>query len=102
MKREHLEQYEHGIYKHYGWFFWRQCCKCNHGFRRDRGWKFLSGPFFQGVGHWRYLCGTCAPTKKDANQLAMAGVYRGTRPPRAPFQPRNFIMKDTNIGPGDE
>lgn len=83
------KKYEHSIYREWPVFFWKTCCKCKQEFRRERGWRFLSGPYYNGGGHWRYLCSTCAPTREAANHLALDGVYIPPRPPAPPVaEPR--------------
>lgn len=84
MKREYIKQYEHGIYKHYGLFFWQQCSCCKKDFRREKGFRFLTGPFCNGVGHWEYLCEKCAPSKSSANEYVVLGKYMSLMKPPPP------------------
>lgn len=87
MKREYIKQYDHGIYKHYGLFFWQRCSCCKKDFRREKGFRFLTGLFFNGAGRWRYLCQKCAPSKSVANEYAVLGKYIPPRPSAPPPPP---------------
>lgn len=86
MKQSHVELYRYGVYRHYGMFFWKQCCSCKKDFRQESGWRFLGPPFHSGFGHIYYLCSACAPTKNAAHALALAGCYRPRRPDAPPFR----------------
>jgi len=46
-------------------FFWRRCDKCKQEFRREWGWYFVTGPYYNGRGHGRFLCGSCAKSWDD-------------------------------------
>ncbi len=72
------------VYFSYPLFFWQRCSCCKQDFRRERGWRYLSGPYHGGSGHWRYLCGTCAPTREEANELVYQNVHIPPRPPAPP------------------
>src|SRR5690554_544147 len=37
------------IYPHYTLFSWSECVSCNQEFRREKGWRKLSGPFYVGM-----------------------------------------------------
>lgn len=87
MKRQHIKQYEHGIFKHFSLFRWHLCCACNKEFRREKGWRFLSGPFFNGHGHLKYVCAKCVPTKERANEYALNSEWMPPRPPAPPPPP---------------
>jgi len=69
------------IYPHYTLFSWSECVSCNQEFRREKGWRKLSGPFYGGYGNWKHVCGGCAPTKEEASILFNKQSYLPDRPP---------------------
>jgi len=86
MKREAQfeRKYKHGVYRTWPLFKWRYCEICGKEFRREWGWNYMGGPFFNNMGQYYYLCKQCCPTWKDANRAAMSGAHRGTPPPDPP------------------
>ena len=83
MKRECITKYEN-LYKHYSLFFWYQCCSCKKEFRREKGWRGLTGPYYGGSGVWRYLCKTCAPSRIIADDFF---IKRKWLPPKPRYRP---------------
>ena len=59
---------------------WRKCRMCNKEFRRERGWRLIGPPIFNGVATVFYLCGDCAPTNEDAERIAMERPWMGKQP----------------------
>ena len=80
MKRNHKQKYSH-LYKCYPLFFWKKCCDCNMEFRRERGWRALTGPFYGGSGLWRYLCNSCGPDLESANDYFLNDKWLPRTPP---------------------
>ncbi len=72
------------VYKTYPLFFWKLCDKCRKEFRREWGWHYVSGPYFNGRGHRRYLCHSCADIRGVAAEYA-SGIHN--LPPRPPAPP---------------
>ena len=88
MKRQPIVQ---DMYRVFPLFAWHKCESCKQEFRRERGWRYFTGPFYGGHGIWRYLCGSCAPTLADAKKLAKSlsyGEVPGNRPPPTPTIPQ--------------
>jgi len=73
MKKEHVEKYRLGVYTDFSLFIWHQCASCNEDFRREKGYRFLVGPFYNGGGVWRYLCSQCISSKAEAHAFALFG-----------------------------
>lgn len=71
MKRKHRELgwVSQNTWPIRSWFFWRLCEACKLDFRRENGWRTLSGPFFNGNGHWEYLCQRCAPSLEAVEEF---------------------------------
>ena len=88
--KEYVKQYEHGIFKYFSLFTWQRCCECKKEFRRERGFRFLIGPFTQSGGYWTYLCSLCCGSKEAANKYAVDGKYlpAGSSPPPTGMNPR--------------
>jgi len=69
MKRKKIKGDE--IDKHYSFFRWVTCEKCEMEFVRESGWSFISGPFslngkYMGRnGIKRFVCKECAPTIEE-------------------------------------
>lgn len=80
MKRD-AEPVAQNTYRVWNWFFWDTCVSCGKEFRRERGWRTLTGPWFRGCGQWRYTCGTCAQTAADAERIAQTCWIPKTCPP---------------------
>jgi hypothetical protein len=87
MKRDHIKYYKY-LYKCYPLFIWQQCCKCEKDFRREKGWRALTGPWIGGAGVERFLCNKCAPTKKEASKFFVGNEFIPPRPPAPPPPPR--------------
>lgn len=85
MKR--AAQNRHQVYREYPLFVWKRCYRCRQEFRRERGWRFLTGPYFNGRGHWRHLCGSCAPTRTRAEHLAFVAHMPTPEPPPPRMKP---------------
>lgn len=90
MKRKHIRKHPR-LYPFRTWFIWKQCQKCDCDFRREKGFKSLTGPYYcgTGVGVWRYLCNSCAPSFDIANNYFLNRGYLRPRPPRPTPQPPN-------------
>lgn len=58
MKRPHLEK-DSRYMRIFTLFRWNQCDMCQSDFRRELGWRYMTGPFYAGVGLWVYVCGEC-------------------------------------------
>lgn len=69
MRRRHRVRYRLGVFRDWPIFFWRTCSKCGCDFRREPLWRALTGPYFNGVGQWRYACTRCVPTRDDAHEF---------------------------------
>lgn len=77
----------HEIYRCNPWFFWQECCNCGQEFRREKGWRAFTGPFIGGVGVFRYICASCAPSRDHA-EIVMDGLpWIPKRPAKAPIAP---------------
>lgn len=88
MKREHQKTHEF-LYRHFALFVWKKCECCGDEFNRERGWRYLSGPFYGGAGKWKYLCGLCAKNTVQATHLIETiGKRRPAKPPPPPSPPR--------------
>lgn len=70
MKRTYIEQ-EKTLRKRFFLFSWKFCCICQTEFRREIGFSFISGPFFNGYGVERHICKRCAGDKEIANLIAL-------------------------------
>ena len=81
------------LYPYYTLLGWSECISCKYEFRREKGWRKLSGPYYGGCGNWKYVCGECAPTKEEASDLFNRQPYLPDRPP-APPPPRS-VRGDT-------
>ncbi len=71
MKRKAVKKYEHGIFRTFPLFSWLKCDSCKKEFRRELGWRYLSGPFHGRSGIWKYVCKDCVPSKEDAHLYAL-------------------------------
>ena len=49
--------------------FWNKCCLCHKEFIKENGWKFDSSPKINGVLTRRYICESCAPNRKIAENI---------------------------------
>jgi hypothetical protein len=78
MKRKHVEKFER-LYKSRQ-FFWKKCEKCKQAFRREDGFRALTGPFLMGYGVWRYLCESCAPSVDVAHDYFLNKEWIPKRP----------------------
>jgi len=68
-KRQKVVKY-HNVTKIWPVFIWRECFKCNQEFRREKGWRILTGPYLNGQGRILYVCGSCAHDKSAAASCA--------------------------------
>jgi hypothetical protein len=100
MKREaHFEQkYKYGVYRTWPLFKWRYCEICGKEFRREWGWNYLGGPFFNNIGQDYYLCKQCCPTWEEAHRAACEGVHRGKRPPPPPPESGSGVQPPAKRG----
>jgi len=98
MKRQHKEHYEH-LDRHFSSIFWRYCCMCDKDFRREWGWRALTGPWGNGAGVVRFLCGTCAPTRADADKIFLKRLWLGKRPkhPTPPPPPKTVAHASKEV-----
>ena len=71
MQREHKKNYKNGISTHFSLFKWEQCCNCKKDFRREKGFKFVVGPVYRGIGKPYFICSKCAPTFKKATEIVL-------------------------------
>jgi|GEM_PF-2287082 len=83
-KRDPVPQCKYPLYRCYPWFFWRQCCECGREFRREHGWRAITGPIFRGVGRPRHLCNECAPDHAAAVAYFNEDRWRPPRPSTPP------------------
>lgn len=71
MKRE-MSCIDKSVKRHYSFFFWELCISCKKEFRRENGFRFELGPYFDrsgmGIptGTTYHLCGEYAPTVESA------------------------------------
>lgn len=79
MKREHKKHYD-PLWRCYPLFFWKECCMCGKDFRREWGWRALTGPYCWGQGVVRYLCSSCAPTKEKAAEIFLKDKWMSIHP----------------------
>lgn len=84
MKRPSPEKPYQYLWRHFGLFAWQACALCRNEFRRERGWRFLSGPWVKGYGVTRYLCADCGG---EAKATATAAIARWSAPPPSPTRP---------------
>jgi len=93
-KREHINFYPGIIKMLLPALFWTKCESCNKDFRFTRGWRTVVGPYHNGIGKWVYICPTCAPNKKLANDLLFERDEKIRRhrpcPPPPPPPPKNL------------
>jgi len=61
-------------------FRWLRCVACQLQFRREWGWRAVTGPFYGGIGFVQHVCATCAPTPAAAVRVLFGG--REMEPPR--------------------
>lgn len=91
MKRPAVSDRYPYLYRTWPLIFWRKCELCEEEFRRQKGWRFLAGPWHGGNGRWRYMCGECVRTEAGASMVAhMWGDMRPPRPPPSPSPPRRL------------
>ncbi len=101
------------LWPHRSWFAWKLCCNCKKEFRREVGWRAFTGPYMFGHGLFRYICGSCAPTRAIASDIlrrepwvpAMPKCKPPALPPR-PSQGDWILVKGVRVPrlypPGDE
>lgn len=90
MKRQAQEPKDHpDVCSTWPVFEWCRCEGCGREFRREWGWRVLTGPFYGGMGRWRYVCGDCAGSGHEAWLVTERARYaRMPELPKIPF-PRN-------------
>lgn len=86
MKRETKKRYQ-DLNSFFPLLFWYTCTKCKKEFRREKGWRGLTGPWLSGVGQWRYLCRECAPTREDADNFFLNDRWMIPPPTKRPAPP---------------
>jgi hypothetical protein len=89
MKKPFKKVYEKLYRMMWPCLLWKYCINCNNEFRKERGWRFICGPYFNGEGHNRYICFDCAKDKYEATKcirryfdkiaLTMPNIIRKTR-----------------------
>lgn len=80
MKREHTQKYEYLYRMLLPNIIWHECCGCHKDFRFQRGWHAVTGPFYNGDGHRRYLCLDCAPNFETANNFFLNDSWVSPKP----------------------
>lgn len=101
MKRKHIAKFKR-LSQFLPLFNWYKCDKCEHEFRRERGWKAVAvnqtiGIFYvpQGVLRYSsyYLCASCAPTREKANKYFLDNNHlhylQDSRPKPSPVPPKS-------------
>lgn len=68
MTRRKPDRAYHNVYSTFPLFVWRTCFKCGMEFRRERGWRVLTGPY--PGGRTIYICGGCASHTIAAMEVA--------------------------------
>jgi len=86
MKLESIYKPTTALYKCYTIFNWHQCCRCKKDFRREHGYRALTGPYYGGAGTWRYVCGTCGPNIETADIVFTSSPWIPARPLMPPPQ----------------
>lgn len=77
------------IYSEYPLIFWKKCIKCEHEFRREKGYR-KTVRFF-GHDQWAYVCGNCATDKAEANKT-FNEYPKMSPPPNKPIPPPNRVL----------
>ena len=80
MKRKLVNKYPY-LWKIYPLLFWKKCCMCKAEFVREKGWRAITGPYYNGSGRIRYLCESCAPTREVADDIFLNDKWLPPRPP---------------------
>lgn len=101
MKRKAKKRYP-DLYQFRSLLFWYPCSKCGKEFRRERGWRALTGPWVNNCGRWRYLCPECAPTREEADEYFLNESWIIPPPtkrpsPPQPQPPRKRIVNKDNM-----
>lgn len=71
-------------------FRWLRCVACGKRFRREFGWRAVTGPRHGGKGRSRHGCRTCFPERADFARYVDQGrcfkprTRPATPPPAAP------------------
>jgi len=68
MKRK-SKKYLDGIYRDFPLLFWKECMECKQEFVREKCYRKLMGPFFNGSGKWKYICSDCAKSIDEAADI---------------------------------
>jgi hypothetical protein len=69
MKKDYCEhQLDTRVKLVYIWFFWYQCDKCKHLFKREYMWRVKSP--FPSLYRPRFFCRECAKVREQALNLA--------------------------------
>lgn len=84
---------EYPVCWHFPLFIFTGCCNCENEWRRERGWRFTTGPYrvskeFGPQGVNRYIGPCCATTEIEAGRIAKeVAEFRPDRPPPPPPPP---------------
>jgi len=92
MKRKHIKHYT-DLYRCFTLFTWNKCSKCGQDFRREKGWRALTGPFYNGNGVWHYLCYDCAPTREIADEYFLNNKWIPPKPKGPPSPPQHTRVR---------
>lgn len=71
--------------------FFAQTCSgpCGRTIRFEILWRYLSGPYFNGVGRVRYACQSCCKSKSEVEKL-FVDLDKPSRPPRHPMTNQKY------------
>ena len=86
-RRDPVARCKYPLYSCHPWFFWMSCSFCGREFRREKGWRAITGPYYNNMGRNRYLCSECAPTREEAVTYFNEDRWRPPRPAAPPPQP---------------
>lgn len=89
MKRESTSENYSYLHHCNPYIFWKECCMCNKEFRRENGWKALTARIINNDYIERYVCESCAPNRKVAEDIFNNRKYLSdSKPPNAPSRQR--------------
>lgn len=83
MKRNPEPERQKGLSRTFPLFFWVSCHKCDMEFRREWGWRAVTGPYtgpYQ-LGVTKHLCSDCAPDFETANDYFLNKSGKKRLPP---------------------
>lgn len=90
-RREPVARCKYPLYSCRPWFFWVSCSFCEKEFRREKGWRAITGPYYNNIGRVRYLCSECAPNRSEAVRYFNEDRWRPPRPSSPPPQPPPIV-----------